>query len=59
MLLDSVMLNNNVSYLSESFSVAWWLAREDIWLSRKVREAIKIGQLAMNRDQGYTLASPI
>ena len=31
------------------------LAREDIWLKRKVREAIeiKIGQPAMNRDQGY------
>ena len=33
------------------------LAREDIWLKRKVREAIKIkiGQLAMNSDQGYEL----
>ena len=33
------------------------LAREDIWLKRKVREAIeiKIGQPAMNRDQGYEL----
>ena len=33
------------------------LAREDVWLKRKVREAIeiKIGQPAMNRDQGYEL----
>ena len=33
------------------------LARGDIWLKRKVREAIKIkiGQPAMNRDQGYEL----
>ena len=33
------------------------LAREDIWLKRKVREAIKIkvGQPVMNRDQGYEL----
>ena len=33
------------------------LAREDGWLKRKVREAIKIkiGQPAMNRDQGYEL----
>ena len=33
------------------------LAREDVWLRRKVREAIeiKIGQPAMNRDQGYEL----
>ena len=33
------------------------LAREDIRLKRKVREAIKIkiGQPAMNRDQGYEL----
>ena len=33
------------------------LAREDSWLKRKVREAIeiKIGQPAMNRDQGYEL----
>ena len=33
------------------------LAREDCWLKRKVREAIeiKIGQPAMNRDQGYEL----
>ena len=33
------------------------LAREDIWLKRKVREAIeiKIGPPAMNRDQGYEL----
>ena len=33
------------------------LAREDIWLKRKVREAIeiKIGQPAMNRDHGYEL----
>ena len=33
------------------------LARDDIWLKRKVREAIKIkiGQPAMNRDQGYEL----
>ena len=33
------------------------LAREDIWLKRKVREAIeiKIRQPAMNRDQGYEL----
>ena len=33
------------------------LVREDIWLKRKVREAIrnKIGQPAMNRDQGYEL----
>ncbi len=37
------------------------LAREDIWLKRKVREAIKIkiGQPAMNRDQGYELPPPI
>ena len=36
------------------------LAREDIWLKRKVREAIKIkiGQPAMNRDQGYELPPP-
>ena len=33
------------------------LAREDGWLKRKVSEAIeiKIGQPAMNRDQGYEL----
>ena len=33
------------------------LAREDVSLKRKVREAIKIkiGQPAMNRDQGYEL----
>ena len=33
------------------------LAREDIWLQRKVREAIeiKIRQPAMYRDQGYEL----
>ena len=33
------------------------LATEDVWLMRKVREAIeiKIGQPAMNRDQGYEL----
>ena len=33
------------------------LAGEYIWLKRKVREAIKIkiGQPAMNRDQGYEL----
>ena len=33
------------------------LAREDGWFKRKVREAIeiKIGQPAMNRDQGYEL----
>ena len=33
------------------------LAREDSWLKRKVREAIKIkiGQPAMHRDQGYEL----
>ena len=33
------------------------LATEDIWLKRKVREAIKIkiGQPALNRDQGYEL----
>ena len=33
------------------------LARGDIWLKRKVREAIniKLGQPAMNRDQGYEL----
>ena len=31
------------------------LAREDVWLKRKVREAIKIGQPAMNRDPGYEL----
>ena len=33
------------------------LAREDIWLKRKVTEAIeiKIGQPAMSRDQGYEL----
>ena len=33
------------------------LAREDIWLKKKVREAIKIkiGQPAMNRDKGYEL----
>ena len=33
------------------------LAREDSWLKRKVREAIeiKIGQPAMNHDQGYEL----
>ena len=33
------------------------LAREDVWLKRKVREAIeiKIGQPAMNRNQGYEL----
>ena len=33
------------------------LAREDIWLKRKVREAIeiKIGQPVMNRYQGYEL----
>ena len=37
------------------------LAREDVWLKRKVREAIeiKIGQPAMNRDQGYELPPPI
>ena len=36
------------------------LAREDVWLKRKVREAIKIkvGQPAMNRDQGYELPPP-
>ena len=34
------------------------LAREDVWLKRKVREAIKIkiGQTAMNRNQGYKLS---
>ena len=34
------------------------LAREDSWLKRNVREAIeiKIGQPAMNRDQGYELS---
>ena len=33
------------------------LAREDVWLKRKVREAIeiKIGQPAMNGDQGHEL----
>ena len=33
------------------------LARDDVWLTRKVREAIeiKIGQPAMNLDQGYEL----
>ena len=33
------------------------LAREDVWLKRKVREAIeiKIGQPAMKRYQGYEL----
>ena len=33
------------------------LSREDVWLKRKVREAIeiKIGQPAMNRNQGYEL----
>ena len=33
------------------------LAREDSWLTRKMGEAIKIkiGQPAMNRDQGYKL----
>ena len=37
------------------------LAREDIWLKRKVREAIKIeiGQPAMNRDEGYELPPSI
>ena len=37
------------------------LAREDGWFKRKVREAIeiKIGQPAMNRDQGYELPPPI
>ena len=36
-------------------SVRVLATREDIWLKRKVREAIKIkiGQPAMNRDQGY------
>ncbi len=36
------------------------LAREDVWLKRKVREAIKIkiGHPAMNRDQGYELPPP-
>ena len=36
------------------------LAREDGWFKRKVREAIeiKIGQPAMNRDQGYELPPP-
>ena len=36
------------------------LAREDGWLKRNVREAIeiKIGQPAMNRDQGYELPPP-
>ena len=35
------------------------LAREDVWLKRKVREVIeiKIGQPAMNRDQGHELLS--
>ena len=33
------------------------LAREDVWVKRKVREAIKIKivQPAMNHDQGYEL----
>ena len=33
------------------------LSREDIWLKRKVREAIeiKIGQPAINRDHGFEL----
>ena len=31
------------------------LAREDVWLKGKVRDAIKIRQPAMNRDQGYEL----
>ena len=36
------------------------LAREDVWLKRKVREAIeiKIAQPAMNHDQGYELPPP-
>ena len=36
------------------------LAREDVWFKRKVREAIeiKIGQPAMNCDQGYELPPP-
>ena len=36
-------------------------AREDIWLKRKVREAIgiKVGQPAMNRDQGYDVPPPL
>ena len=35
-------------------------AREDIWLKRKVTEAIeiKVGQPAMNRDQRYDLPPP-
>ena len=35
------------------------LAREDVWLKRKVRQVIeiKIGQPAMNRDQGHELLS--
>ena len=37
------------------------LAREDIWLKRMVREAIKIkiGKPAMDRDQRYELPPPL
>ena len=48
----SVMFVNTIT--KDSVKV---LAREDGWVKRKVREAIKIkiGQQAMNRDQGYEL----
>ena len=59
----------HVLYVSQHENYFWTLSclmnilvtypLENVWLKRKVREAIKIkiGQPAMNRDQGYELPS--